>query len=788
MNKVISFGSLIILLISLGCQQQEEEVKLRLWYTQPAAEWTEALPVGNGRLGAMVFGNPWNERIQLNEESLWAGTRINSNNPLALENLPVVQQLIMDGKLEEAEELIDQTMLSTPLRVRSNQTLGDLLIDYPSGDTADYYRELDLSDGISRTRFSLSGATIIQEVFASAPGDMIVIRLKSSDEEKLNIGIRLEREQDAITETWEHGLIMNGQIDDPEDPERGPGGKHMRFSTVLKVINDGGLLNYEGNSIRIEDTNEVVLLLTAATDYNLLLLNFDHSIDPEQVCMEILSKAKNKSYKQLLGDHLKEYQSLFHRVNIDLGENPALVQLPTDSRLKAVREGANDPGLAALYFQYGRYLLMSSSRSPGRLPANLQGVWNKEFHAPWNADFHTNINLQMNYWPAGACNLPETELPLIGFMEQLREPGEETARETYGARGWTVHHLTDAFGRTAIMDGVWGCFPMGGPWMAFQLYEHYMFTGNKQMLENHIYPLMKSSAQFVLDFLIRDREGNWVTAPSNSPENTFIDPTTGNQSNITYAATMDVQIITELFKNCISAAQVLQMDEEFVDTLSHTLEELPKIKVSKRNGGIQEWIDDYEEAEPGHRHISHLLGLHPGTQITPDTPDLFEAAGRTLQNRLSSGGGHTGWSRAWIINFYARMLDGENAHYHLNELLRQSTLPNLFDNHPPFQIDGNFGGTAGIAEMLLQSHAGCITILPALPEAWGSGSVKGLVARGGFVTEISWMEGELTRLSIYSKHGNPLVVKYRNEIVEITTKKGNTYVFIPDKDNILRIS
>ena len=311
MNKVISLGSLIVLLICLGCQQQEEEIKLRLWYTQPAAEWTEALPVGNGRLGAMVFGNPWNERVQLNEESLWAGSRINSNNPLALENLPVVQQLIMDGKLEEAEELIDQTMLSTPLRVRSNQTLGDLLIDYPSGDTAGYYRELDLSDGISRTRFSLSGTTVLQEVFSSAPGDMIVIRLKSSGEEKLNIGIRLEREQDAITETWEHGLIMNGQIDDPEDPERGPGGKHMRFSTALKVVNDGGLVNYEGNSIRIEDTNEVVLLLTAATDYNLSLLNFDPSIDPEQVCMDILSKEGSKSYKQLLNDHLKEYQSLF---------------------------------------------------------------------------------------------------------------------------------------------------------------------------------------------------------------------------------------------------------------------------------------------------------------------------------------------------------------------------------------------------------------------------------------------------------------------------------------------
>ena len=785
MNRYLFLSILFGLLIASGCeqreggfQQRETESTLRLWYTRPAIEWTEALPVGNGRLGAMVFGNPWNERIQLNEESLWAGTRLNSNNPMALESLPTIQQLILDGKLEEAEKLIGQTMLSTPPRVRSNQTLGDLMIVYPNSDTTDYRRELDLSSGISRTSFNSLETTYLQEVFASAPGDLIVIRLKPSGKSRLNATLRLEREQDAVTETWEKGLIMRGQINDPDDPERGPGGKHMRFCAALKVIPTGGNVIMEADSIRIEGASEAVLLLTAATDYNLSLLNFDRSINPEQVCMNILSKAGQKSYKQLLREHLEEYQPLFHRVSLDLGENPTLSDLPTDTRLKAMQEGANDPGLIALYFQYGRYLLMGSSRSPGRLPANLQGVWNDKFQAPWNADFHTNINLQMNYWPAGVCNLPETELPLIDFMEQLQEPGGVTAHETYGARGWTVHHLTDAFGRTAIMDGVWGCFPMGGPWMAFQLFEHYAFTGDKQILENQIYPLMKSSAQFVLDFLIRDQEGRWVTAPSNSPENIFIDPETGNRSNITYAATMDVQIISELFKNCIAAASLLQVDEAFVDTLNHVLDDLPEIKVSKRNGGIQEWIEDYEEAEPGHRHMSHLLGLHPGTQITPGTPELFEASGRTLQNRLSAGGGHTGWSRAWIINFYARMHDGENAHHHLNELLRKSTLPNLFDTHPPFQIDGNFGGTAGIAEMLLQSHAGNITLLPALPKAWDSGSVKGLLARGGFETEITWANGELTLFSVYSRLGNPIVIKYRDSIVETTTEKGKTYKFV----------
>lgn len=789
MKRFFYHFTLLILLVTGGCKQEQEPSHLRLWYQQPAAEWTEALPVGNGRLGAMIFGNPSKERIQLNEESLWAGSRMNSNNPEALENLPKVQQLILDGKLEEATQLIGQTMLGTPPRIRSYQTMGDLLIDYPEGDTTGYLRELDLSTGISRTWFSLGETGMVQEVFASAPGDLIVIRLKPERNSALNAVIRLERERDAITEAWENGLLMRGQIVDLDDPERGPGGMHMRFSAVLEVLPVGGSVTHEGKSVRIQGADEALLLLTAATDYNLSLLNFDPSIDPVQKCMGILSKARSKSYEQLLKEHLEEYKNLFDRVSIDLGDNPQQSALPTDIRLKSMKDGADDPGLMALYFQYGRYLLMSSSRAPGILPANLQGIWNEEFEAPWNADFHTNINLQMNYWPAGVCNLSETELPLIGFMEQLQEPGSVTARETYGADGWTVHHLTDAFGRTAIMDGVWGCFPMGGPWMAFQLYEHYAFTGDKKILEEKIYPLMKSSAHFVLDFLIRDKEGQWVTAPSNSPENTFIDPETGIRSQVTYAATMDIQIITELFQNCMAAAKILETDAAFADSLGRVLQELPPVKVSQRHGGIQEWIEDYEEAEPGHRHMSHLLGLHPGTQITPATPELFEAAKKTLQNRLSAGGGHTGWSRAWIINFYARMLDGESAHHHLTELLRKSTLPNLFDTHPPFQIDGNFGGTAGIAEMLIQSHAGHITVLPTLPKAWNTGIVTGLLARGGFETDISWENGKLEHLSVYSKLGNPLVVKYGKTTVQTTTEKGKVYKFTsPDGKTITLVS
>jgi len=782
MKKRFLIPLFLILTIS-SCVNSENTKKvnsdLKLWYNQPAEKWTEALPIGNGRLGAMVFGGIENERIQLNEESLWAGAQVNNNNPGASAHLKEIQQLLLAGETVKARKLGDDFLLGTPPRIRAYQTLGDLNLDfnYNEDSLSNYRRELDLSTGISSVSYKYGRATFSREVFASAVDNIIVIHLSSDKESQINFSVSLEREIDAITEVISNNtLMMTGQIVDKDQPERGPFGKHMKFSSIVKVLNDGGKLSAKNNHLVVEQANEVTLIFTASTDYNIDILNFDRSINPTEVCNEIIEKAVLNSYEELEERHIKDHSAIFNRVEMNLGIDPSK-NIPTDMRLQRMKEGNEDAGLIALYFQYGRYLLMGSSRYPGVLPANLQGIWNEHLDPPWGSDYHTNINLQMNYWPAEVCNLHETVAPLTKYFTGLLIPGRVTAKEMYNANGWTMHHVSDPFGRTGLMDGIgWGTSPLAGAWMSLTFWRHYQFTHDKNYLSEKAYPIMKEASQFILDFLIEDGNGQLVTAPSISPENMYINPILKKNARITYAATIDIQIIIELFNACIESAEILETDSELVSQMKKAMKKLPPVLIGK-DGTIREWIEDYEEAEPGHRHMSHLFGLHPGTQITTDTPELFDAAKKTIEKRLANGGGHTGWSRAWMVNFYTRLLDSNSAYEHLLALLRKSTLSNLFDSHPPFQIDGNFGGTAGIAEMLLQSHNNEIHVLPAIPNEWQDGFVKGLKARGNFTVDIYWSKGELTKLVIKSGSEGGCNVKYKKEIIQINTEVGQEYKF-----------
>jgi alpha-L-fucosidase 2 len=762
-----------------------------LWYDRPAANWNEALPLGNGRLGAMVFGGVNRERLQLNEESLWAGCRVEAWPKDYFEHVQEVRRRLFAGQNAEADAYGLKHLTATPTAFRSYEPLADLWLDFGGdGHATGYRRELDLADGLARVVWKQDDATLTREAFISAPDDVLAVRVLTDKPGTLSFRIRLTRERAAAVRAVANQLHLDGQIVDiaaadggyDDNPGgSGPGGAHMKFAGRLLVRVDRGRVTAAARQLLVEGASEAVILFTAATDYNLAKLNFDRRVNPARKAETLLRRAALKSWRQLREAHVTEHRALFDRVSLQLGpRDPAKEALPTDRRLAAVRDGGDDPGLIALHFQYGRYLLMSSSRRPGRLPANLQGLWNDQMWAPWESDYHLNINLQMNYWPARAANLPETAEPLLDWFERLAGRGRQTARRLYHAGGWAAFLATNPFGRvspsgsTRESQYLNSCLdPLCGAWLAAELFDQYQFTGDRRFLKR-LYPLLRGATEFVLDTLVPAPNGTLVVIPSTSPENSYLDPATGKKLRITIASTYHTSIVRALFNATEQAAALLGRDAVLRRRIAAARAKLPLFQLGA-DGRLLEWIKPYPEAEPGHRHASHLIGLFPFDLITPETPELFAGARRSIEFRLSHGGGSFGWSRAWMICFFARLRDGEAAREQYLELLRRSTLPNLFNNVPLFQIDGNFGATAGLCAMLVKSHpskpegprAGGtdarLELLPALPGAWADGSVQGLSARGGLTVDLEWRAGRVVSYRIRSARPCEVAVRVNGE-------------------------
>ncbi|WP_210485889.1 glycoside hydrolase family 95 protein [Rufibacter aurantiacus] len=760
MNPVYVLRFTFLLLFTVTTCFAQHQAPLTLWYDKPAANWNEALPLGNGRLGAMVFGGPAKEQLQLNEETVWAGEPGNNVKNDLYSALPKIRRLIFEGKHKEAQALaLEKLPRNAPAGNNYGmpyQPVGNLFLHFPGHEKAtSYRRELDISQAVASVSYKVGDVNYKREMLSSFIDDVLLIRLTADKPRSLTftLGADSPHKSYAVS-TQGDQLLLNGISGDKGNKK----GK-VRFQARVQPKVIGGKLTASANALQITGADEVVLYISMGTNFK----NYrDISGDEDAKTAHFLKKAFKKDYPKAREAHIRHYQNYFNRVSLDLGTTEAMGK-PTNVRLAEFAKG-NDPQLVSLYFQFGRYLLISSSQ-PGTQPANLQGIWNDKVSPPWDSKYTVNINTEMNYWPAEVTNLPEMHEPLFSMLKDLSEAGKEAASKMYGARGWALHHNTDLWRMTGPVDGAfYGLWPMGGAWLTQHLWQHYLYTGDKKFLKQ-VYPTLKGAATFFVDVLQEEPSHRWlVVAPSMSPENTH-----QNDVSIAAGTTMDNQLVFDVFSNVIHAAAALNTDWAFADTLQKMRDRLPPMQVGQ-HGQLQEWLHDLDSPTDKHRHVSHLYGLFSSNQVSPYTqPELFEAAKTSLVYR---GDKSTGWSMGWKVNLWARLLDGNRAYKLIEDQLTPAgavesgegggTYPNLFDAHPPFQIDGNFGCTSGIAEMLLQSHDGTLHLLPALPDKWQTGEVKGLVARGGYVIDMRWEYGKVKALTVHSKLGGNCRIRVAN--------------------------